>query len=273
MPEKVTLAALQRMKHDGRKVTGVVAWDYQVAAIADRAGVEIVSVGDSVGVNLWGHRSPLEVTLEEMLIVGAAVRRGVNRALVSVDIPFGPVQEGMASAVRAAVRLAKEAGADLVKIDGAADFPEAVTAVARAGIPVWAQLGITPQTALRHGVSYEEMLAPGAQVPPGMTDELIGEAKRLEDAGAALLDFQNSGPVAGPAVTAAVAIPVIGGAGGGPWLDGRVRLAQTAIGSAARTIGTTPDSYVQVAQLTLDSFEAMAADVRAGRHIRGDGRS
>ena len=91
MSEKVTVAALQRMKRDGRKIVGVVAWDYQVAVIADRAGVEIVSVGDSVGVNLWGHRSPLEVTLEEMLIVCQAVRRGVTRALVSVDIPFGPV--------------------------------------------------------------------------------------------------------------------------------------------------------------------------------------
>ena len=271
--EKVTVGALQAMKRAGRKVVGVVAWDYQIAAIADRSGVEIVSVGDSVGVNLWGHRSPLEVTMDEMVIVTKAVRRGVDRALVSADIPFGPVQEGADSAVRAAVRLAKEAGADLVKIDGAADFPEAVSAVARAGIPVWAQLGITPQTALRHGVSYEEMLAPGAQVPAGMTDQLISEAKRLEDAGAALLDFTNSGPVAGPAVTESVAIPVIGGAGGGPWLDGRVRMAHAAIGYAAKTLGGTPDSYAHVAQITLDTFAALAGDVRAGRHIRGDGRS
>src|SRR6202034_1027182 len=104
--ERVTVGALQAMKRAGRRIVGVVAWDYQIAAIADRAGVEIVSVGDSVGVNLWGHRSPLEVTMEEMVIVGAAVRRGVSRALVSVDIPFGPVQEGAASAVRAAVRMA-----------------------------------------------------------------------------------------------------------------------------------------------------------------------
>ena len=180
------------------------------------------------------------------------------------------------SAVRAAIRLAKEAGADLVKIDGAADFPEAVSAVARAGIPVWAQLGVTPQTALRHGVSYETTLgagAPGAQVPESMTGELVAEARRLEDAGASLLDFQNSGPVAGPAVTQAVGIPVIGGAGGGPWLDGRVRLAQTAIGSAAKTLGGPPDSYAHVAQVTLDAFTALIADARAGRHIKGDGRS
>jgi 3-methyl-2-oxobutanoate hydroxymethyltransferase len=183
------------------------------------------------------------------------------------------VQEGADSAVRAAIRLAKEAGADLVKIDAAADFPEAVSAVSRAGIPVWAQLGITPQTALRHGLSYEAMLAPGAQVPPGMTQDLITAAKRLEEAGAALLDFQNSGPEAGAAATAAVGIPVIGGAGGGPWLDGRVRLAQTAIGSAAKTLGTTPDSYAHVAQVTLDAFTALIEDARAGRHIKGDGTS
>jgi 3-methyl-2-oxobutanoate hydroxymethyltransferase len=273
MSEHVTVAALQRMKHDGRKIVGVVAWDYQIAAIADRSQVEIVSVGDSVGVNLWGHRSPLEVTMDEMVIVTRAVRRGVSRALVSADIPFGPVQEGVGSAVRAAVRLVKEAGADLVKIDGAADFPEAVSAVARAGIPVWAQLGITPQTALRHGVSYDEMLAPGARVPAGMTDDLTSQARRLQEAGAALLDFTNSGPVAGPAVTAAAGIPVIGGAGGGPWLDGRVRMAHAAIGYAAKTLGADPDSYAHVAQITLDTFAALARDVRAGRHIRGDGRS
>jgi 3-methyl-2-oxobutanoate hydroxymethyltransferase len=270
MNDKVTVGALAQMKRDGRKIVGVVAWDYQIAAIADRAEVEIVSVGDSAGVNLWGHRSPLEVTMEQMLLVGQAVRRAVSRALVSVDIPFGPVQEGAASAVRAAVQMAKEAGADLVKIDGAADFPEAVSAVARAGVPVWAQFGVTPQTALRHGVGYQAMLAPGAQVPPDMTDELVAEAKRLEDAGAALLDFTNSGPVAGPEVTRAVSIPVIGGAGGGPWLDGRVRMVHAAIGYAARTLDDKPDSYAHVAQVTMDTLSALAGDVRAGRPIKGD---
>ncbi|HLH57929.1 MAG TPA: 3-methyl-2-oxobutanoate hydroxymethyltransferase, partial [Streptosporangiaceae bacterium] len=270
MDERVTVPALQQMKRDGRKIVGVVAWDYQIARIADRAGVEIVSVGDSVGVNLWGQANPLEVTMEQMLIVAQAVRRGVGRALVSVDLPFGPVQEGTASAVRAAIRMVKEAGADLVKIDGAADFPDAVSAVARAGVPVWAQFGVTPQTALRHGVDYQAMLAPGAQVPPEMTGALVAEAERLESAGAALLDFTNSGPVAGPRVTEAVAIPVIGGAGGGPWLDGRVRMAHAAIGYGAAVLDRRPETYAHVAQVTMDAFTALAGDVRAGRPIKGD---
>ena len=141
MEQKVTLPALQSMKREGRKIVGVVVWDYQIARIVDRAGVDIVSVGDSVGVNLWGQSNPLEVTMDQMVLGCQAVRRGVKRALVSCDFPFGPLQEGPDSAVRAAIRLVKEAGVDLVKLDGASAFPDAVTAVNRAGIPVFAQFG------------------------------------------------------------------------------------------------------------------------------------
>jgi 3-methyl-2-oxobutanoate hydroxymethyltransferase len=269
MAEKVTIGALKQMKREGRKIVGVVAWDYQVAVIAQRAGADLVSVGDSVGVNLWGHQNPLEVTMDQMLIVGQAVRRGVTGALVSIDLPFGPVQDGVRSAVRAAVRLVKQAGADLVKVDSAADFPEAVSAIARAGIPVWAQFGITPQTALRHGVPYERLFSAGARVAPEMTSELVGDAKRLEEAGASLLDFTNSGPVAGPEVTRAVSVPVLGGAGGGPWLDGRIRMAHAAIGYAAAALDDKPDTYANVAEITLGALSAYAADVRAARQIRG----
>src|ERR1044071_6857619 len=157
----VTIPQLQQMKRDGKKIVGVVAWDYQIAKIIDRAGVDIISVGDTVGINLWGHATPLEVTLEEMIVVCKAVRRGAKRALVSCDFPFGPLQEGAESAVRAAIRLVKEAGADMVKLDGAAGFPETVSAVVRAGIPVFAQFGITPQTALHYGLDYNTMLKSG----------------------------------------------------------------------------------------------------------------
>lgn len=273
MVASVTVPALHQMKRDGRKIVSVVAWDYQIAKIADRAGVEIVSVGDTVGANLWGHANPLEVTMEQMLTVCQAVRRGVERALVSCDFPFGPLQEGADSAVRAAIRLVKEGGADVVKLDGASDYPEAVTAVERAGIPVWAQFGITPQTASRHGVDYQAMAAAGTQVPDEMTDELVGEATQLERAGASLLNFTNSGPAAGARVVEAVAIPVLGGFGGGPWLDGRVRMAHAAIGYAASAIDVQPDTYANVAQITLDALSAYRDDVRAGRQIKGGVRT
>lgn len=269
MSSHVSIAGLQQMKRERRKIVGVVAWDWQMAQIADRAGVDIVSVGDTVGINLWGHSNPLEVTMEEMLIVTKAVRRGVKRALVSVDFPYGPLQEGADAALRAAIRFVKEAGVDMVKLDGAAEFPDAVAAITRAGIPVFAQFGITPHTALKHGVDYKSTLKVGVQLPPTLTAQLVEEAQRLEAAGAAMLDFTHSGPVAGPAVVAAVKVPVIGGLGGGPWLDGRMRMANAAIGYAAGTIDNPPETYAQVARTTLDALTALVDDVRGGRQIKG----
>jgi len=266
---KITIADLQQMKRDGRKSVGVVAWDFQLARIADRAGVDFVSVGDSVGVNLWGHDDPLQVTMDEMLIVCKAVRRGVERALVSCDVPYGPMQDSPEAAVAAATRLVREGGADMVKLDAASDYPDAVRAVVRAGIPVFAQFGLTPQTAAKFGIPYSAQSSPQAQASAEAAEKLVAEAKLLEDIGAALLDFTNSGPVAGAAVVKAVKLPVIGGFGGGPWLDGRVRLAHTAIGYGEKWLESKTDTYANTAKMALEAFTALIADARAGRQIKG----
>jgi 3-methyl-2-oxobutanoate hydroxymethyltransferase len=269
MADSVTIPELQRMKREGKKSIGVVAWDAELARIADRAGVDFVSVGDSVGVNLLGHDNPLQVTLDEMLVFCKAVRRGVARALISCDIPYGPVQEGVDSAMRAAIRLVKEGGADMVKVDAAADFPEVVRALTRAGIPVFAQFGLTPQTAMRFGIPYSAQNSADAQATEEAAAKLVAEAQLLEDAGAALLDFTNSGPVAGAAVVRAVNIPVIGGFGGGPWLDGRVRLAHTAIGYGAKWLDAKTETYANTAKAALAAFSELIEDARAGRQIKG----
>ena len=228
-------SALQEMKRAGRKIVGVVAWDYQMAQIADRAGVDLISVGDSAGVHLWG-REPDDITLEEMLILCRAVRRGVTRALLSVDLPAHEQN------FEAALRL-KECGAELVKLVGSADL---VRSVVRAGVPVFGEF---------HGGKDE----------PAM---LVEHARRLEDAGATLLDFRHSGPVAGAAVARAVKIPVVGGLGGGPWLDGRMRLAHGAIGYGFANLGKPADQYANVAQVSHDALAAYAEDVRAARQTR-----
>jgi len=265
----VTIPMLQQMKREGKKSVGFVAWDYQISRIAERAGADFISVGDSVGVNLWGHANPLEVTMDEILVCCKAVRRGATRALVSCDLPFGPVQEGIDSALRAAIRLVKEGGADMVKVDAAAEFPEAVKAITRAGIPVFAQFGLTPQTALKYGLPYSAQNSANALASPEMTAKLVEEAQMLEVVGAVALDFTNSGPVAGAAVVQAVKIPVIGGFGGGPWLDGRVRMAHTAIGYAERWIDAKSDTYFNGAKATLAAFTALIDDARSGRQIKG----
>jgi len=267
--QTVTVAGVRAMKPAGQPITCVVAWDVQAARIADRVGVEIVSVGDTVGVHLWGRDSPLDVTVAEMVLVCRAVRRGVQRALVSCDLPYGPVQQGTASAVRAAVRLIKKGGADLVKLDDAGDHPDVVAAVVRAGIPVFAQFGITPQTATKHGVVYTGSAAD--PVPESLTDEFVAQARRLEEAGASLLNFTNSGPVVGPVVAQSVSVPVLGGHGGGPWLDGRIRQFTAATGYLASHVDVdlARDAYANTARISHDALAAYVADVRAGRQIRG----
>ena len=267
--ERVTVGGLQAMKPAGRKIVGVVAWDYQIAKIADRAGVDLVSVGDSVGMNLWGRSNPDDMTLDEMVLVCRAVRAGVERALVSCDFPAGVLQQGKRAALAAARRVVDEGGADMVKLDGAAEFPDAVRAIADAGIPVFAQMGITQGNAKQYGIEHARLLGGAIQVPQEMASRLVEEAKRLEGAGAAMIDFTSSGPVAGPMVARAVKIPVVGGLGGGPWLDGRMRMAHAAIGYAAAAIDSKAETYANVARVTLDALSAYADDVRAARQIKG----
>jgi 3-methyl-2-oxobutanoate hydroxymethyltransferase len=250
--ETVTIPALQQMKLDERKIVAVVAWDYQIARIADRAGVEIISAGDSVGVNLWGRKDDSDITVDEMIIVCKAVRRGTQRALISCDLPSRLLDKGVEAITDAAQRLVQEADADIVKLDRAAELPDAVTAIARTGIPVFAQFEMTEHD---------------------MTESVVNAAKRLEDAGAALIDFKYSGAVAGPAVVSAVRIPVLGGMGGGPWLDGRIRMAHAAIGYAASTLESRIETYANVAKMALEALTAYADDVRSGRQIKGGMRS
>jgi 3-methyl-2-oxobutanoate hydroxymethyltransferase len=255
--DRVTVAALQQMKRERRKIVGVVVYDVQMARIADRAGVDIVSVGDSVVVNIWGHASENEVTLEQMVLACTAVRRGVERALVSCDVP--PAGD----AVTAAQVLVKEGGADLVKVEAG---PGTIRTIVDAGIPVWAQL--SGQWAVGSGQqaagSGQSVVDSGQEIAG-----LVKQAKALEAAGASMLDFRHSGPVAGPAVAAAVSIPVIGGLGGGPWLDGRVRAIVNAIGYTAAALDDHADRYANVARVALDAIASYADDVRGGRQVRG----
>ena len=237
MSGKVTLETLRAMKRDGRKIVGVVAWDTAVARVADRAGVDVVSVGDSVAVSLWGREAEGDVTIDEMLLVCSAVSRGVERALVSCDLPH--------TSVEAARRLVDDGGADVVKVEGL----DSVQAVVAAGIPVFAQLATPSNSLLQASGTAEPRRTVASNSLSQAVGEVVEQAKRLEAAGASLLDFRHSGPTAGAAVAAAVSIPVIGGLGGGPWLDGRMRA---------------------VHRLLDDAVAAYADDVRAGRPVQGD---
>jgi 3-methyl-2-oxobutanoate hydroxymethyltransferase len=255
-----------------------------MAGIVDRSGVDIVSVGDSVGPTMWGLGSEHDVTLEQMLLACTAVRRGVTRALVSCDFPGRVIDEGVDAVNRAARRLSDEGGADAVKVDRVGDAPEIVQALTNAGISVWAQFGSPDLVRLKADTTNPKAdttnLKADTTNPKADTtnnaqtarevEHWVAIAKRMESAGAVMLNFIHSGPIAGPAVVQAVSIPVLGGLGGGPWLDGRVRVIGNAIGYLARALDDEVERYANVARITFDAITAYADDVRGGRHIKGE---
>jgi len=258
---KLTIAALQQMKRDKQKIAACVAYDFQMAQILDRAGADLISIGDSVGGRFFGQPTHLETTLDQMILCCLAVSRGVQRAVVNCDLPFGPIQEGPDSAVRAAIRLVKEGHAEMVKVDGAAENPEAVRAIAKAGIPVWAQFGFTPQTTAAYG-GFTNI---PADVRSRMGDDLVRQARMIEEAGASALDCTNVGNDIVGDIAAAVSIPAIGGYNTGPNADGRVTVSYSLVGYGAANVDQPPrPGGVNVGKIILDGVTAYFEAVRNG---------
>ena len=252
----ITIPKLTQMKREGKKIVGVVVYEHQSALIADRAGADIVSLGDSCGHNLLGQENQEAVTLDEILTLAKGVRRGVKNALFSCDLPFGSYQVSAEDAVRSAVRLVKEAGADCVKLEVTSAQTEIVTAIARAGIPVFAQFGLTPQTSAHLG-GWES----GATIS---TEQLVETAKALEQAGASLLDLTWGGAATGP-VTQAVKIPVMCGLGNDGSSDGQIRTLFRTVGLGAGALNDSIPRYANVAKVVLEAITQYSADIRAGK--------
>jgi 3-methyl-2-oxobutanoate hydroxymethyltransferase len=245
------------MKRDRKPIVGVVVYDYQGAQIADRAGADIVSLGDSVGHTYLGHENQDAITIDELLMFARAVRRGVKNALFSCDMPFGSYQVSDEDAVRNAIRLVKEGGADCVKVEVRRAQAHLVEAIARAGIPVFAQFGITPQTSAHVG-GWES----GAQV---IEADLVETARAVEAAGASMIDLTRGG-AATRAVTEAVHIPVIGGIGSDERCDGHIRTLFRMAGMGANTLDSSErQPYGHSAKVLFDSITAYAGDIRSGK--------
>ena len=265
MADKLTVAALQQMKREGRKIAAAVCYDYQAAQILDRAGADLISIGDSFGHRFLGQATHFEVTMDQMALMCLAVSRGVKRAVVSCDLPYGPAQEGPQEGVRAAIRLVKEGRAQMVKVDGAADNPDVVRAIVKAGIPVFAQFGFTPQTTQALG-GFERVTDENRARLRG---QLIEQAKMLEEAGAACLDLTNAGIELSGEVAKAVSIPVIGGVNTGPATDGHITVFYSLAGYDAAAIDDQRERYANVARTMFDAAKAYFDDVRSGRLVKG----
>lgn len=254
----VTPQDLDAMKRRGDRIVMLTAYDAPSARLAEEAGVDVILVGDSAAMTMLGHESTLPVTVDEMLMLAKAVRRGARRPLVVADMPFGSFQVSDESALADAVRFIKEGGADAVKLEGAGPTLRRVQALTAAGIAVIGHLGLTPQSVKRLG----------GYTPQGRTAEtahrLLEDARALERAGCIAIVLEAIPPPVALRITRAVAIPTIG-IGAGPSCDGQVLVWHDVLGLSATTAPRFVKQYADLGRSVLTALESYVGDVRSGR--------
>jgi len=257
--DKLSLLRLAEMKRAGEKIAMVTAYDAPSARLADGAGVDLILVGDSAAMVVLGHDSTLPVTLDEMLLLTSAVSRSTRRALVVGDLPFGSYQESDEKAVASAVRMVKEAGADIVKLEGSDRRLSRVRAIVDAGIPVMGHIGLTPQSATLLG-GYK---------PQGRTAvkarHLLDAAKALEAANCCALVIEAVPPPVATRVTQSVAIPVIG-IGAGRECDGQVLVWHDLLGISEDPVPRFVKRYADLSTEIRRAVGAYVDEVRSGAY-------
>jgi 3-methyl-2-oxobutanoate hydroxymethyltransferase len=249
MDKKLTIQDIIAMKKNGEKISMLTAYDTSFAGLIDGAGVEMVLVGDSLGMVLLGYDSTIPVTMEEMLHHCRAANRGVKRAVLVGDMPFLSYQISESEAIANAGRFLKEAGCDAVKLEGGTEVCNTVKAIVRAGIPVMGHIGLTPQTASQLG---------GYKVQGRDADsarKLLQSARDLEGAGAFSIVLECIPAELSEAITRAVSIPTIG-IGAGKHCDGQVLVTHDMVGMFEKF---TPSFVKQYANLASQIKEAVAA--------------
>jgi 3-methyl-2-oxobutanoate hydroxymethyltransferase len=257
--DKLSLLRLGAMKRQGEKIAMVTAYDAPSARLADQAGVDLLLVGDSAAMVVLGHDSTLPVTLDEMILLTAAVARSTRRALIVGDLPFGSYQESDEKAVASAVRLVKEGGADVVKLEGSGPRLSRARAIVDAGIPVMGHIGLTPQSAT--------ML--GGYKPQGQTARsggaLYASALALQAAGCCALVLEAVPAAVASTIAGALTIPAIGiGAGAG--CDGQVLVWHDLLGLSEDPVPRFVRRYADLSTEIHRALAAYVSDVRSGAY-------
>lgn len=220
---KVTTRVLQSMKAQGEKIAMLTAYDYSMASLLDKAKIDVILVGDSAANVMEGYNTTLPITLEEMIVYGSSVVRGVKRALVVVDMPFGTYQGNSKMALASAIRIMKETGADAVKLEGGEEILESVQRILSAGIPVMGHLGLTPQSINKFG-TYAVRATEEDEA-----ERIVHDAHILEKAGCFAIVLEKIPAKLAGRIASEVRIPIIGiGAGAG--VDGQVLVLQDMLG-------------------------------------------
>ena len=221
--KKITTHSLQNMKVSGEKISMLTAYDFSFARLFDKAGIDVILVGDSASNVMAGHETTLPITLDQMIYHASSVIRGVSRSLVIVDLPFGSYQSNSKEALISAIRIMKETGAHGIKLEGGEEVMESVKRILAAGVPVMGHLGLTPQSIYKFG-TYSVRAREEAEAI-----KLKSDAKLLEEAGCFAIVLEKIPALLAKEVAESLSIPVIG-IGAGKYCDGQVLVMHDLLG-------------------------------------------
>lgn len=221
--KRVTTHTIQELKNKGEKISALTAYDFSMAQAVDMAGVELILVGDSASNVMAGHETTLPITLDQMIYHAGSVVRGVKRALVVVDLPFGSYQGNSTEALRSAIRIMKESGAHAVKMEGGLEIKESIVRILSAGVPVMGHLGLTPQSIYKFG-TYAVRAKEDAEA-----QKLMDDAHMLQDIGCFGLVLEKIPAALTKRVSESLTIPTIG-IGAGPDADGQILVVHDLLG-------------------------------------------
>ncbi|MDE6272344.1 MAG: 3-methyl-2-oxobutanoate hydroxymethyltransferase [Muribaculaceae bacterium] len=254
---KVTTRRMIEMKQRGEKISMLTAYDYSSAKIIDEAGIDCILVGDSASNVMAGNVTTLPITLDQMIYHAKSVMKGVKRALVVVDLPFGSYQGNSKEALASAIRIMKESHAEAVKMEGGAEIRESIERILSAGIPVMGHLGLTPQSINKFG-TYTVRAREEAEA-----QKLIDDAKMLEEIGCFAMVIEKVPAELAARVAQEVSIPIIGiGAGGG--VDGQVLVMHDMLGINRGFSPRFLRRYADVAGVMTDAVGRYIEDVKSG---------
>ena len=261
MPEmkRIRVPDVLSKKQRGERIAMLTAYDYTMARLLDRAEIDVLLVGDSLGMVVLGYETTLPVTMDAMVHHTGAVSRGVRRALVVADLPFLTYQVSVAEAVRNAGRLLQEGGAAAIKLEGGSAVLEAVARLVDVGIPVMGHLGLLPQSVHQlGGFRQQAKLQEDAE-------QLLSDAHALEEAGAFAVVLESIPAEVAKAVTGELRIPTIG-IGAGPYCDGQVLVSYDMLGLSQDATPPFVRRYADLGEQTVAAAMAYADDVRTGRY-------
>ncbi len=254
--KRVRTRHFQRAKEQGIKISGLTSYDYLSAQIFDEAGIDFLLVGDSAGNTVFGYDTTIPVTIDELIPLCAAVVRAANRALVVADLPFGSYENGPEEALHSAIRFMKETGCQAVKLEGGHRSAKQIRRIVRAGIPVMAHIGFTPQS--EHGLGGHLIQGRGEAA-----DALIADARAVEDAGAFAVVLEMVPSSVAGQITELLSIPTIS-VGAGPHCDGQLMVWTDWAGFTTGRIPKFVKQYADIGGVLLEAARSYREEVESG---------